>query len=174
MAERLVVWFEDVGMGDVREVGGKNASLGEMTRSLRTSGVRVPDGFATTAAAYRAFIDVNGIEPALRERIRQYRAGEASLRNTGEALRTLFLDSTFAEDIAGSIRENYRSLAERSRLENPPVAVRSSATAEDLPDASFAGQQETFLNVVGRRSCSMPVAAASRPCSPTEPSATGK
>lgn len=149
MAERHVVWFEDVGIGDVRKVGGKNASLGEMTRALRTGGVRVPEGFATTAAAYRAFLEANGIEPALRERIRQYRAGEASLRDTGEALRALFLDSSFPDESAQRIRDHYRSLSERAGAEDLPVAVRSSATAEDLPDASFAGQQETFLNVVG-------------------------
>jgi pyruvate,water dikinase len=149
MAERHVVWFEDVGMGDVREVGGKNASLGETTRSLGTSGVRVPEGFATTAAAYRAFVEANGLEAALREKIRQYRAGEVSLRKTGEELRTLVLGGTFPEETAGLIREYYRSLAERAGVQDPPVAVRSSATAEDLPDASFAGQQETFLNVAG-------------------------
>jgi pyruvate,water dikinase len=149
MLERHVVWFEEVGMGDVPEVGGKNASLGEMTHSLRSSGVRVPDGFATTATTYRAFVQANGIEPALREGIRQYRTGQASLRQTGEALRALFLDSSFPGEMAEAIRDRYRSLGTRSQLENPPVAVRSSATAEDLPDASFAGQQETFLNVVG-------------------------
>ena len=114
MAERHVVWFEDVGIGDVGEVGGKNASLGEMTRSLRTSGVRVPEGFATTAAAYRAFVDANGIGPALRERIRQYRNGEVSLRKTGEDLRTLILGGIFPEATAELIRGNYRALAERA------------------------------------------------------------
>ncbi|KRE64982.1 phosphoenolpyruvate synthase [Arthrobacter sp. Soil736] len=149
MAEHQVVWFDDVGMGDVRRVGGKNASLGEMTRSLKASGVHVPEGFATTATAYRAFIDVNGIEPALRESVRQYRSGAVSLRNAGEKLRALVLSGMFPEALALQIREKYQALARRSGIENPPVAVRSSATAEDLPDASFAGQQETFLNVVG-------------------------
>lgn len=149
MVERQVVWFEDVGISDVRTVGGKNASLGEMTRSLKASGVQVPEGFATTATAYRAFIDANGIEPALRECVRQYRSGAASLREAGEKLRALILSGTFPEALALQIREKYRALAERAGIDNPPVAVRSSATAEDLPDASFAGQQETFLNVVG-------------------------
>ena len=120
-----------------------------MTRSLATSGVRVPDGFATTAAAYRAFVAANGIDSALRKGIQLFHAGEASLRDTGEALRALFLNSSFPDEISETIVDHYRSLAQRSRLDNPPVAVRSSATAEDLPDASFAGQQETFLNVVG-------------------------
>lgn len=149
MLERHVVWFEDVGIGDVPEVGGKNASLGEMIRSLTTSGLRVPEGFATTAAAYRAFVEANGIDSALRQRIQLFRTGEASLRDSGEALRALFLNSSFPDDIAETIVGHYRSLAKRSGLDDPPVAVRSSATAEDLPDASFAGQQETFLNVVG-------------------------
>jgi pyruvate,water dikinase len=149
MSERHVVWFEDVGMGDVPDVGGKNASLGEMTRSLKANGVRVPDGFATTAAAYRAFVEANGIDSELRRRIQLFRAGEASLRDTGRILRELFLNSSFPDGIAAAIVDHYRSLAKRSSVDNPPVAVRSSATAEDLPDASFAGQQETFLNVVG-------------------------
>lgn len=149
MSDRHVVWLEDVGMGDVPEVGGKNASLGELVRSLTSSGVRVPDGFATSASAYREFVATNGIEPALREGIRRYRAGEASLHETGEALRALFLAGSFPDEAAEAIKDHYRALAKRSLLENPPVAVRSSATAEDLPDASFAGQQETFLNVVG-------------------------
>ncbi len=151
MAETPVQWFEKIGMGDVPQVGGKNASLGELIRSLAAQGVRVPDGFATTADAYRRFIDANGIESAMRSRIQSYRAGETSLRATGEAIRELFLDSDFPEDIAASIRSHYRELGERAGLDRLSVAVRSSATAEDLPDASFAGQQETFLNIAGER-----------------------
>lgn len=151
MDQRHVVWFEDIGMGDVPLVGGKNASLGEMVRALESKGVRVPSGFATTAAAYRSFVDANGIAPTARTQLERFHAGQASLRETGDALRELFLGSQFPEDIAESIRASYRSLAERSGEKNPAVAVRSSATAEDLPDASFAGQQETFLNVRGER-----------------------
>ncbi|WP_024366640.1 phosphoenolpyruvate synthase [Arthrobacter sp. TB 26] len=151
MTDSPVLWFDEIGMGDVPQVGGKNASLGELIQSLKAKGVRVPDGFATTADAYRRFIDANGIEPAMRSRIQSYRAGEASLRATGEAIRELFLDSEFPADIAGSIRAHYRELGERAGLDRLSVAVRSSATAEDLPDASFAGQQETFLNIAGER-----------------------
>lgn len=151
MAERYVVWFEDLGMDDVPEVGGKNASLGELTRSLVSEGVRIPDGFASTASAYRTFLEANGIEAAMRTRIAEYRNGENSLRTTGEAIRELFLSSEFPEDIAESLRSHYRSLSERAGQQRLSVAVRSSATAEDLPDASFAGQQETFLNVAGER-----------------------
>jgi pyruvate,water dikinase len=151
MDQRHVVWFENVGMGDVPIVGGKNASLGEMVRTLDSKGVRVPPGFATTADAYRSFVEANGIAPIARAQLERFHSGQASLRETGEALRELFLGSQFPEDIAESIRASYRILAERSGEKNPAVAVRSSATAEDLPDASFAGQQETFLNVTGER-----------------------
>ena len=146
-----VVWFEDVGMGDVPRVGGKNASLGEMIRSLGVEGIRVPHGFATTAAAYRAFVEANGIEQAMRERLARYRDGTATLRDTGEALRELFLGGEFPQAIADTLLARYRALAERLGVHAPAVAVRSSATAEDLPEASFAGAQETFLNVVGER-----------------------
>ncbi|QDY89486.1 phosphoenolpyruvate synthase [Arthrobacter sp. UKPF54-2] len=146
-----VLWFEEIGMGNVPQVGGKNASLGELIQSLKARGVRVPDGFATTAAAYRTFLAANGIEPAMRSRILAYRAGDATLRETGEAIRELFLASEFPADIAESIRSHYADLGRRAGRERLSVAVRSSATAEDLPDASFAGQQETFLNVAGDR-----------------------
>ncbi|WP_022887437.1 phosphoenolpyruvate synthase [Glaciibacter superstes] len=145
------VWFEDIGMGDVPRVGGKNASLGEMVRNLESKGIRVPAGFATTAFAYRAFVDANGIEPAIRAHVQQYRAGAATLRETGEALRELFLNSEFPAELTTTILAHYRALAERSGVAKLSVAVRSSATAEDLPEASFAGAQETFLNVVGER-----------------------
>ena len=151
MTDVHVVWLEDVGMGDVPAVGGKNASLGELTRALVSSGVRVPEGFATTAAAYRAFVAANGIEPGIRTAIDEYRAGRTSLREAGEAIRELILDGKFPPDIAADIRKHYRTLSQRTGQARASVAVRSSATAEDLPDASFAGQQETFLNVAGER-----------------------
>ncbi|TDW30935.1 phosphoenolpyruvate synthase [Cryobacterium psychrophilum] len=151
MGENSVVWFDDIGIADVPRVGGKNASLGEMVRTLATSGVQVPEGFATTANAYRAFIAANGIEPALRRQLALFHSGEASLRVSGEALRELFLGGEFPEDTAEEIRASYRALGERAGQANLAVAVRSSATAEDLVDASFAGQQETFLNVTGER-----------------------
>ena len=151
MAESPVMWFDEIGMADVPLVGGKNASLGELIRTLQSEGVRVPDGFATTAAAYREFIAANGIDAAMRSRIAAYRSGDATLRATGEAVRELFLASEFPDDIAESIRAHYRTLGQRAGLDRLAVAVRSSATAEDLPDASFAGQQETFLNIAGER-----------------------
>jgi pyruvate,water dikinase len=146
-----VMWFDEVGMGDVPAVGGKNASLGELTRSLMSSGVRVPEGFATTASAYRAFVAANGLEARIRTSIENYRTGQATLRESGEAIRELILEGQFPPDIAAAIREHYRALSERTGHARASVAVRSSATAEDLPDASFAGQQETFLNISGER-----------------------
>ncbi|MCB2061384.1 MAG: phosphoenolpyruvate synthase, partial [Novosphingobium sp.] len=146
-----ILWFEDIKIADVPLVGGKNASLGEMVRELGKSGVRVPGGFATTSAAYRDFIAVNGIEPAMREQIRLYRAGEASLQTVGNAIRELVLSASIPDGLASEICAAYEMLADRLKLAEPAVAVRSSATAEDLPDASFAGQQETFLNVRGQR-----------------------
>ncbi|MGY4856511.1 phosphoenolpyruvate synthase [Cryobacterium sp. AP23] len=151
MHTREVVWFNSIGLGDIPQVGGKNASLGEMVRSLKSSGVRVPDGFATTADAYRAFIAANGLDAVIRDRLDAYHAGASSLRETGQAVREAFLAGEFPAAIADDIRVFYRTLADQAGVANLPVAVRSSATAEDLPDASFAGQQETFLNVSGER-----------------------
>ncbi|KFF59640.1 phosphoenolpyruvate synthase [Cryobacterium sp. MLB-32] len=151
MRESSVVWFDEVGLGDIAQVGGKNASLGEMVRALTGEGVRVPHGFATTAEAYRDFVAANGIKPAMRHQLKRYHDGDSTLRETGEALRELFLSGAFPEDTAHGIREAYRTLSTSAGSPNLAVAVRSSATAEDLPDASFAGQQETFLNVTGER-----------------------
>jgi pyruvate,water dikinase len=151
MPQLSVLWFEDIGIADVPSVGGKNASLGEMVRELGKSGVRVPDGFATTADAFRAFLAESGIQPAMREHIRRYHAGEASLQEAGSSIRELILASRIPDGLAGEIIAAYQSLAARHGLKELAVAVRSSATAEDLPDASFAGQQETFLNIRGHR-----------------------
>ena len=149
MAAPEVHWFEELGIADVPRVGGKNASLGEMVRELASRGVRVPGGFATTADAYRSYVEANGIGPALRDRLEDHRAGRATLRETGAAVRELFLRGEFPAGTARQIRQFYRELSARTGRAGLSVAVRSSATAEDLPDASFAGQQETFLNVVG-------------------------
>lgn len=146
-----ILWFEHIGIADVPRVGGKNASLGEMVRELGASGVRVPAGFATTAAAYRGFIAENAIETAMREQIRRYQAGEATLQAAGAQIRELILSSRLPDAFAGEILDAYARLAERVKQADPAVAVRSSATAEDLPNASFAGQQETFLNIRGPR-----------------------
>lgn len=151
MTTEHLLWLEEVGAGDVPRVGGKNASLGEMIRALSGAGVRVPPGFATTADAYRHYVAANGIGPAMQARLDAFRRGEASLQETGAAIRRLFLDAEFPPATAEAIRQAYRELGRRRGTAQPAVAVRSSATAEDLPTASFAGQQETFLNVVGER-----------------------
>ncbi|GGC89182.1 phosphoenolpyruvate synthase [Tersicoccus solisilvae] len=149
MSASAVTWFEHLGLADLPTVGGKNASLGEMVQALAASGVRVPDGFAISAEVYREFVNANGIRPALEQALAAFRAGEASLRATGERLRALFLGGDVSGPAADRIRACYRELARRAGEPDPRVAVRSSATAEDLPDASFAGQQETYLNVQG-------------------------
>jgi pyruvate,water dikinase len=151
MSERFVVAFDEVGMKDLSQVGGKNASLGEMIHNLTDKGVRVPEGFATTATAYRAFVSAGNLGVKISELLEQHRSGALSLRSAGERLRALFLDADFPEDIAMGIRSSYRMLCELTGIADLPVAVRSSATAEDLPDASFAGAQETFLNIAGER-----------------------
>lgn len=149
MVQPDVVWFDEVGIADVPQVGGKNASLGEMHQFLASAGVKVPDGFATTASAYRRFVQVNGLAPKVKDQIDRYHSGASSLAETGAALRRMFLDSTFPQEMVDGIVTFYRELAAKSGVKNLAVAVRSSATAEDLPEASFAGAQETFLNVSG-------------------------
>lgn len=151
MTESPIRWFDKTGIGDIASVGGKNASLGEMVRALAAKGVRVPNGFATNADAYRSFIADNGIESAIRAKLADYEAGKATLQDAGHAIRSLFLDSEIPPALANAIRTAYDDLKTRTGEPNLAVAVRSSATAEDLPDASFAGQQETFLNVRGHR-----------------------
>jgi len=144
-------WFEDLGSGDVPVVGGKNASLGEMIHVLKDEGIRVPDGFATTADAYWAFLEANDITEKIRSHLEDLQSGDASLQQVGKMVRRLFRHGSFPEDIAEAIRKAYRELCERYEVDEVDVAVRSSATAEDLPEASFAGQQETFLNVTGEK-----------------------
>ena len=146
-----VLRFDQVGITDVPRVGGKNASLGEMIRELGRSGIRVPTGFATTASAYRAFIEINGLEKAIGAHIDSYRSGKTGLQAAGTNIRELILSARIPEFLSKEICTAYDELARSLGAPSPAVAVRSSATAEDLPDASFAGQQETFLNVVGHR-----------------------
>ena len=153
----FIRWFEELDSGDVAVVGGKNASLGEMISALGEEGVRVPGGFATTADAYRAFIEANDIEKEMRGHLDDWKGGKEPLQETGEAIRRLFRHGSFPGEISQAIREAYRQLSERYASQDAggdgsaeaDVAARSSATAEDLPEASFAGQQETFLNVTG-------------------------
>jgi pyruvate,water dikinase len=151
MSADYVRWFEDLGSRDTSEVGGKNASLGEMVSRLKEAGIRVPNGFATTARAFREFLDANGLTGQVRKLLEEMRAGKRTLHSAGKAIRDLFPDTAFPGEIEAQIRSAYRELSAREAIDEVDVAVRSSATAEDLPTASFAGQQETFLNVSGEK-----------------------
>lgn len=149
---RSVVWFEDLSRGDVGLVGGKNSSLGEMVRTLGEQGIRVPPGFATTADAFRSYLDANGLNEMIAETMARLKAGKVTLQEAGQSVRKAIAAGDWPEDIRDAILASYRALSERAGKTDVSVAVRSSATAEDLPDASFAGQQETFLNVRGEAS----------------------
>ncbi len=144
-----VIWFEKLARGDVALVGGKNSSLGEMVRELGAKGILVPPGFATSAAAFRRFLSENTLNETIAETLKRQEAGKITLAEAGESIRKAIIAGDWPAEIEAAIRDGYRELARRSGNAEPAVAVRSSATAEDLPDASFAGQQETFLNVRG-------------------------
>jgi pyruvate, water dikinase len=149
MTRSYIRWFEEIGTGDVASVGGKNASLGEMVRNLGRYGIKVPPGFATTADVYRHFIEANELEPHIATRLAELKAGKTPIAETGSAIRAAILKGEWPDDLADAIRQAYRDLSQRLGMDEADVAVRSSATAEDLPEASFAGQQESFLNVRG-------------------------
>ncbi|EDX83207.1 phosphoenolpyruvate synthase [Synechococcus sp. PCC 7335] len=146
----FILKFEQVGIQDVPSVGGKNASLGEMIQQLSPQGVRVPTGFATTAAAYNSFIRSGGLVQKMRSHLDSLDTENIqALRAAGQAVRDLILETPFPKDLETAIAKAYLELCEQTQNSTLDVAVRSSATAEDLPDASFAGQQETYLNVHG-------------------------
>ncbi len=148
LATALVVPFERLRMTDVESVGGKNASLGEMISQLAASGVRVPGGFATTAHAFREFLRQDGLAKRIEDRLAKLDTDDVrALAQAGAQIRKWVEETPFPRALEDAIRTEFESLT--SEVPNASFAVRSSATAEDLPDASFAGQQETFLNVVG-------------------------
>jgi pyruvate, water dikinase len=146
-----VIWFEDLGRHDVARVGGKNASLGEMVGNLASKGVRVPPGFATTAEAYWRFVDANRLRDSIASARADLASGKVALAEAGHTIRRAFLHGEWPKEAAEAITGAYRELCRRTAKPDADVAVRSSATAEDLPDASFAGQQETYLNIRGQR-----------------------
>ena len=147
---RWVRFFHEVGLEDVPLVGGKNASLGEMIRELSPLGVRVPEGFATTSEAYWHFLEHNGLKEAIARELGELDPEDPkALQRVSRRLRNLILKGEYPQDLREEILEAYRRLSEEAGEEEIPVAVRSSATAEDLPTASFAGQQESFLYVQG-------------------------
>jgi len=145
-----VIPFERLGMHDVETVGGKNASLGEMIGSLANLGVKVPGGFATTAQAYRDFLKQGGLNERIRAELASLNVDDVSaLAATGARIRGWIMSTPFPPELQKAVTDALRKMSNGQEI---AVAVRSSATAEDLPEASFAGQQETFLNVRGEAS----------------------
>jgi len=145
----FILWFDEIANDAVPVVGGKNASLGEMANKLRQRGIDVPDGFATTSAAYWKFIDANDLRPLIQRLTRQLDAGKSTLAQVGSEIRSAFLRADWPPELAEAISTAYRNLNAKLKRTDADVAVRSSATAEDLPQASFAGQQESYLNIQG-------------------------
>lgn len=159
--DRFILWFDECGIEDVPLVGGKNASLGEM---IQKTGVPVPFGFAITSYAYRHFIRENQLENFLQETLKDLKPGDiAGLQERGKKVREKIRTGKFPSDLESAIRDAYKKLGEKIGEKEPDCAVRSSATAEDLPDASFAGQQDTYLHQRGietvLRSCNRCIAS---------------
>ena len=147
--KEYILWLDQLGMGDLEKVGGKNASLGEMISHLSQSGVSVPGGFATTAEAFREFLEQSGLAQRIKERLVDLDIEDTrALANAGREIRQWIMETPLQSNLQTAITEAYQKMAAQYG-DDMAVAVRSSATAEDLPDASFAGQQETFLNVRG-------------------------
>jgi len=155
---KFVRWFGEIGLDDLKMVGGKNASLGEMTRHLTSIGVKVPNGFAVTTDGYLNYLDHNGFESEIKKMLNELVTiadDMVSVRRLGMKIRTMIQEGDFPDDLREEICASYRMLSmEYCDVDGNPqkytdVAVRSSSTAEDLPDASFAGQQETYLNIRG-------------------------
>jgi pyruvate,water dikinase len=147
--DKLILWFDEIELDDIPQVGGKNASLGEMRRELTAKNVSIPDGFAVTAYAYRHLLDSAEIKDEIEHILSDLDTHDViGLAEKGEKIRSLIYNATLPDDLRAAIVEAYHKLCEEYE-ENMDVAVRSSATAEDLPDASFAGQQETYLNIRG-------------------------
>ena len=145
-----VIWFENLRMTDVESVGGKNASLGEMISQLTEKGVRVPTGFATTAEAYRTFLAHNGLSERISQALATLDVDDVTeLARVGKEIRQWILETPFPAELDADIETAWNKMVADAGSDQISVAVRSSATAEDLPDASFAGQQETFLNING-------------------------
>jgi len=147
----LILNLNEVGMQDLEIVGGKNASLGEMIQNLSKLGIAIPGGFIITVKAYRDFISYNKLDQIIPELIAEMKEDDIeSLGLTGKKIRTLIENGSFPADLSQQIAQAYQALSDHHGQFNVDVAVRSSATAEDLPDASFAGQQETYLNICGQ------------------------
>lgn len=149
---KFVLWFDQVSNDDVALVGGKNASLGEMYTSLTSKGIRVPNGFAITAYAYRYFIEKAGLTSFIEDTLKGLDTKDIKdLQKRGEKIRNKIIKADLPEEIKSEIAEAYKNLSNAYHMDEADTAVRSSATAEDLPGASFAGEHETYLNVVGEK-----------------------
>ena len=150
--KKFILFFEEIDIDDIPLVGGKNASLGEMIRNLKNKGIKIPEGFAITSYAYDYFIKNAGIEKRIKDILKDIDTNiYENLATRGEKIRHTIIEAEFPEELKNEIIKAYNKLEEMYG-KNVDVAVRSSATAEDLPDASFAGQQETFLNISGAES----------------------
>ncbi|QBF84529.1 phosphoenolpyruvate synthase [Shewanella maritima] len=146
--QQYILWYQELGMGDVNKVGGKNASLGEMISNLANAGVQVPGGFATTSHAFNEFLEQSGVNQKIFDILETLDVDDVNeLAKVGAQIRQWVIETPFQPELEAAIREAYDKLS--SETQDASFAVRSSATAEDMPDASFAGQQETFLNVKG-------------------------
>jgi len=148
--KKYILWFKEINIKDVPIVGGKNASLGEMYRNLSKKGVNIPNGFAISAQAYFYFLEKGKIKKTIQDILSEFNPKSIkSLQKTGKKIRKLILDTPLPQDLEKDIIKNYQKLCKIYKQDDLDVAVRSSATAEDLPSASFAGQHETYLNVRG-------------------------
>ncbi|MFA6253291.1 MAG: phosphoenolpyruvate synthase [Patescibacteria group bacterium] len=152
MSKKFILWFNEIGIKDIPIVGGKNASLGEMYRKLTPVGVKIPNGYAVTAAAYDYFLDSSGVKDKIKKILKDLDTGDMkNLSERGAQIRKIILQAEFPDDLKKEIINHYHQLSQQFKTVNTDVAIRSSATAEDLPDASFAGQQESYLNIKGEK-----------------------
>lgn len=145
-----VLWFDSIGINDIPRVGGKNASLGEMIGNLTSKGIKVPEGFATTTSAFRRFVEAAGLKDKIKAALAEVDPDNPSdVAERGKKVRAAFLEAEFPDELKREIGYSYWELGRKLKIQNPSVAIRSSATSEDLAGASFAGQHETILNVRG-------------------------
>ena len=169
-SQAMVSWFEDLSSTDTAQVGGKNASLGEMIRNLSSQGIRVPGGFAITARSYREFLDANDLRPRISDQIDALHHG-ATLAEVGAAIRRMFLDADLPPRLAHAIRTSYRELGERLNRQNPDVAAAAPRPRISRRPASPDSRRRSSTSS-GRSPCWRHAGAATRPCSPTGRSAT--
>jgi pyruvate,water dikinase len=159
--DALILWLEEVNNADVGLVGGKNASLGEMYQELRPKGIRIPNGFVVTAKGYRYFVEKSGLNEVIKKKLSDLNTGDIkNLQKRGREIRKAFIKAPFPSDLSNQISLSYKKLSKEYKIREVDTAVRSSATAEDLPGASFAGEHETYLNVKGKKNILIAIRAA--------------